>query len=631
MDNQVILYYPPEKRVAKQIFSGFIILLCIVTVVSVNVLLFFLIQKYNIESILSTNSNPISSPYSLTSFQYMIFAVITPIFSYIFKLISIWTNDYENYQTDVDYEDALIAKSLFFQIFNNFTALFFVAFAKKPLFNDCILNDCTRDIRELLICTFIVRYIFMFADVVQPAFKGFMDSAADKIVSQATTSVGDGSTVEDPDMKYYADEIYRINYEGPFNDYADACIQFGYVTLFASVVPLIAVLAMVENMLKLRLSAWKLCSLARRPFPELVEDVGMWMQLMDTMGVLGFIVNTALIVYASDSFDSYTLTQKTLIFLVAEQSLLVYKILLNKLFPETPDWVNDIQQRNAYVEHKFQFGVDDDDDDSADAVKGNLDDPIDIDRLTLFDVRKEKLTSKMYKMIEGFEDKRRLLMRDLRSVKEQLQDAYKTESFNEVTGIGENKFGLPLGRLSVKLLEIQQYTAVERPDRICICVSIEWKGKRSTTLPGPPVGPYSFSKSVDMKSETGIAVFDQALGPFAPIRSLDAVIQFDVLDDTPLKNRPSIGKAQISLRELQDQNQAEKTLTVKFPKVSDDDDPNAEIQYDYAKLFVVLHFQFSKVQPLRTRIYHLQDELRGVEKDLSELKVGNKLIGDEEE
>jgi hypothetical protein len=134
-----------------------------------------------------------------------------------------------------------------------------------------------------------------------------------------------------------------------------------------------------------------------------------------------------------------------------------------------------------------------------------------------------------------------------------------------------------------------------------------------------------------MKSETGIAVFDQALGPFAPIRSLDAVIQFDVLDDTPLKNRPSIGKAQISLRELQDQNQAEKTLTVKFPKVSDDDDPNAEIQYDYAKLFVVLHFQFSKVQPLRTRIYHLQDELRGVEKDLSELKVGNKLIGDEEE
>ena len=36
-----------------------------------------------------------------------------------------------------------------------------------------------------------------------------------------------------------------------------------------------------------------------------------------------------------------------------------------------------------------------------------------------------------------------------------LQLVYKTETFNENTGIGETKFGLPLGRLNVKLIQIE--------------------------------------------------------------------------------------------------------------------------------------------------------------------------------
>lgn len=646
VNNQIILYYPPEKRVGKQVLSVFVVLSCIVVVVLVNVLMFFMIKKYNIETVLSTHANPVTNPWALTSYQYIMFAVITPLFSYVFSFISVWTNNYENYQTDVDYEDALIAKSLFFQIFNNFTALFFVAFARKPLFNDCILNDCTRDLRELLICIFLVRYILMITDVARPAYQAAVDSALDK-AALALTAVGDAATVEDPDMKYYLDEIYRIEYLGPFKDYADTCIQFGYVTLFMSVVPLIAFLAFVENLIKIRLNAWKLCSLARRPFPELVEDVGMWVKLMETMSILGFIVNTALIVFASDSFDSYSFTEKALIFLLAEQTLLCYKILLNRMFPEVPEWIDDIAKRNDFVEQKYKLGIDDDEEDSSSNIKGNLDDPVDIDRLTLHDIRREKITTKMYKRMEGLEDKRRLLMRDLRSVKDQLQEAYKTETFNEVTGIGENKHGLPLGRLSVKLLEMQQYLAKDRPYEICIRVNIEWKGKRQATPPGPPIGPYSLSKIVEARSKSaekgmssifdkamgssdkGICVFDQSLGPFAPIRTLDAMVVFEVLDAEPNKNFPVVGKAQIGLRELQDQNQAEKTLTVSFPKLSEDGDAST-IQNDYAKLFVVLQFQFSKVQPLRTRIYHLQDEIRGIEKELAELNAGNKLPDDED-
>ena len=628
VDNMPILYYPAEKRLAKQFISALIIFGCILTIVAVYLVTFFLLKRFDITTSVSRQIES-TDPETMESAQYLIFAILTPSFSYLFNYVATFTTDFENYQNDVEYEDALITKFLIFQVFNNFTPLFFVSFAKKPLFNDCINDDCTQDIRALLISIFFVRYCIMFIEVIVPIMKYVADTNIDNIAAQSTSVEESVVAYDDPELKYFSDEMYRYEYPGPFNDYAETCIQFGYITLFASVVPLIATLSIIENLVKMRLGAYKLCSYARRPFPELVEDIGMWNSLMDTMGILGFVVNTALIVFSTDSFERFPMMERIIIFLVAEQSLLIYKIALTTFFPSPPGWIDEITKRIFFVEQKYQFGVDDEVEDSSDNIKGNLDDPVDIDRITLFDIRKEKLNQETYKEIEQVEDKRRMLLKELRGVKEQLQEAYKTESFNDVTGIGETKHGLPLGRLTVKLLEIQQYMSRERPSTVKIRISIEWSGKRGGTPPGPPIGPYSYSRTVELSPAKGVAVFDQAVGPFAPIKTLDADVIFDILDGKPEMNNAVVAKATISLRELQDQLQTQKTLTVRIPKMGDDDDPQAEVQYDYATLFVVLQFQYSKVQPLRTKIYHIQDEVRGAEKRLAELKTGNSAPGDD--
>ena len=266
---------------------------------------------------------------SMTSMQYLFFGILMPFFSYIFQYLSVILNDSENHQTDIEYEDAMISKSLVFQLFNNFTALFFVAFLKKPFFNDCIDDNCINDVREMLICIFILRYVMLTLEFLIPLFKSFADMNLDYI-SSVNTAVGDQQGMyEDPDLRHFVDEMYRYEYVGTFKDYGDTCIQFGYVTLFCSVVPLISSLALLENLIRMRLSAWKLCSFARRPFVELVEDVGLWSELMDTMGMLGTVVNVAVFVFSSNSFEKFPLPQKFLIFLAAEQTLLVYKSILS--------------------------------------------------------------------------------------------------------------------------------------------------------------------------------------------------------------------------------------------------------------------------------------------------------------
>ena len=68
--------------------------------------------------------------------------------------------------------------------------------------------------------------------------------------------------------------------------------------------------------------------------------------------------------------------------------------------------------------------------------EGTLHDMIDIDGLNLFDLRKSKKTTEAdYEDIEKLETKRRQLLRELQAVKDQLNIVFKTESFNDNTGI----------------------------------------------------------------------------------------------------------------------------------------------------------------------------------------------------
>ncbi len=47
-----------------------------------------------------------------------------------------------------------------------------------------------------------------------------------------------------------------------------AVIQFGYVTIFAGVFPLVGALAFVRNLVELRADAFRLCHIYRRPVGE---------------------------------------------------------------------------------------------------------------------------------------------------------------------------------------------------------------------------------------------------------------------------------------------------------------------------------------------------------------------------
>ena len=70
-------------------------------------------------------------------------------------------------------------------------------------------------------------------------------------------------------------------------------IQFGFVTLFVASFPLAPLLALINNMLEIRLDAWKLTTQFRRMVPQKAQDIGAWQPIMQGIAILAVVTNVS--------------------------------------------------------------------------------------------------------------------------------------------------------------------------------------------------------------------------------------------------------------------------------------------------------------------------------------------------
>eukprot|EP01041_Mallomonas_annulata_P010566 gene10566-22045_t len=454
--------------------------------------------------------------------------------------------------------------------------------------------------------------------------------------------------------RHFLSEIKRKTSEGTLFKFTNTVLQYGFLTLFITALPLLGILALFENIIVLRLDAWKLCTIYRRPHITIAEDVGFWRTLMTTMGTIAIVINSAIICFTSESLNKYTLVQKWLIFLIMEQILLLLKILVHRNIETVPAKLRNIELRQKYIIGKFLHGVEDSDENDTEImnIKGNFDDSDDMlhqnqlgnnnnnnpsqinkdntnsntntNNNNITNKNDIKLGENNYSRLEELENIRRELLRELRLIKEQLQSISKTEVFNPQTGIGETKHGLPLGRLTVRLVEMQNLVDELKDSKLIVKVKVYIENYHkdnkkafisSSIMKADSLQEYTASYPLS----SSIIAFNQSIGPFAPIKTLDADIIFDVIDTSPDANDAILASATVKLRDLTDQQQHDKVLHLKTRTET------GELELaknSKAKLFVQLVFMFSNIVPLKTKIYHLQDQLRQVDKEVYTLRSG---------
>jgi len=180
------------------------------------------------------------------------------------------------------------------------------------------------------------------------------------IVWKLLTAIGFGSQPALP-APLPADELPKLSFmeqqglmeeygmDQQISDFQSLALTLSYVLIFWGVAPLLGMIALPVFLLRLRVDAWKMTVLLRRPFPYIEDGIGPWNTLIDTLMWIGLVCSVSIPLLNMPRFDKLDSLQKLLAFLVIERSLVIIRIVCLSLLPEESADIKLLIDRQQYV------------------------------------------------------------------------------------------------------------------------------------------------------------------------------------------------------------------------------------------------------------------------------------------
>jgi len=237
--------------------------------------------------------------------------IIILILNVIYDKIAIWLTNKELHRTQTDYDNALTLKSYLFQFVNFYSSIFYIAFFKGRFTGtpddyerflgyrqeECAPGGCFMELTVQMAMIFVGKqFLAQIMEYYMPLiWKGLNLMKIDKLgeLNDSPKKFNEPQYVQDFKMA-------PTNSNLLFNEYLEIIIQFGFITIFVCAFPLAPLLALINNILEIRLDAKKLLIRYRRPIPQNVKDIGIWFDIMRTLNYIAVITNAFIIALTSD-------------------------------------------------------------------------------------------------------------------------------------------------------------------------------------------------------------------------------------------------------------------------------------------------------------------------------------------
>ncbi|XP_075923859.1 anoctamin-5-like, partial [Petromyzon marinus] len=212
--------------------------------------------------------------------------------------------DLEMPKTQGEYEYRLTFKKFLFQFVNFYSASFYIAFFKgkfigfpgsytyfgKWRIEECPPNGCLFELTSQLTVIMVVKQMVgNFQEVIIPWFSNWWAQRRAKLRPEAVY------TRWEQDM-----DLQPQSPLGLFDEYLEMVIQFGFVTLFVASFPLAPLLALLNNIIEVRVDAWKLVTKMRRPVVSRARGIGAWADILSFIATLSVITNSCILAFTTD-------------------------------------------------------------------------------------------------------------------------------------------------------------------------------------------------------------------------------------------------------------------------------------------------------------------------------------------
>lgn len=155
----------------------------------------------------------------------------------------------------------------------------------------------------------------------------------------------------------YITNIADNQHEGLFDDYLELALQFGIVVMFASFFPLVAVLALLNNLVEIRSDSFKLLKMMKRPVPHVVGSIGAWLHIFQYLSGAAIVSNCFLLLLMFDKDGEWRMDPGLVGVLVLEHALLAARFGLSWFVPEVPAWVKAKRRKRRRMQEGYSLHV----------------------------------------------------------------------------------------------------------------------------------------------------------------------------------------------------------------------------------------------------------------------------------
>ncbi|XP_061577631.1 anoctamin-5 isoform X2 [Cololabis saira] len=234
--------------------------------------------------------------------------IIIMILNLMYEKVAVWITDMEIPKTHLEYENKLTVKMFLFQFVNYYSSCFYVAFFKgkfvgypgdyaymfgewsKLRNEECDPGGCLIELTTQLVIVMTGKQVWgNIQEALVPWLMNWWGSRKARNHPESVYTRWE----QDHDLQAFGEL-------GLFYEYLEMVIQFGFITLFVASFPLAPLLALINNIIEVRVDAWKLTTQFRRPMAAKAHSIGAWEEILSGIAVLSVVTNAFIVAFTSD-------------------------------------------------------------------------------------------------------------------------------------------------------------------------------------------------------------------------------------------------------------------------------------------------------------------------------------------
>ncbi|XP_016951915.1 anoctamin-6 isoform X2 [Drosophila biarmipes] len=292
-------------------YSIMILFICISVIAIAGIIIYRMAQRAS-HSILGSENSMTFKVMILPMTAGVIDLIVISLLDMVYSNLAVKLTNYEYCRTQTEYDESLTIKNYVFQFVNYYSSLFYIAFLKGKFVGypakynrvlgfrqeECNPGGCLMELCMQLVIIMagkqaVNAIVEMLIPYLMRTFKelsyrhGWYKSHQDQRLVPYNQFTEDYNLLPAENNSLYV-------------EYLEMVVQFGFITLFSLAFPLAPLLALLNNVIEVRLDAIKMLRFLRRPVGMRARDIGVWHSIMTVVTRIAVASSAMIIAFSTN-------------------------------------------------------------------------------------------------------------------------------------------------------------------------------------------------------------------------------------------------------------------------------------------------------------------------------------------